>query len=939
MSRTVFRARLVFITLAVAVTSCARNNPESHLSSARAAALRATHQDSYRLGRIEPAVADAERELAVLRSLPEIDDIEVARCLHDLGVYESAAGRYGRADSLLQEALLLRRSELDLGDVRIAETMLARIPSLLFRSMNGEAAATGHEAFAMLRDRHGDDHEITAGAMYCLGIVDNARGRLDVRYYEQADSLLRRALEIQLRRLGPDHVDVAETMVALGQSELALGNLAAAERLQSQGLAILRKHLAPRNPRIADAIYEHGMTLRAMGDFSEAAREHEEELEIRSSQFERHYKLIRCRTVLALLHRNIGEYETAVSLSARNVEDHRALYGEDAGWLVLKTNLALCHIDAHNFAAAESLLAEADSGGARLEREGADINHLVTTILSRRVHLGLHSGRFHEAEGYALLVLERLRTRIPEASPWYVRNFEELGAARLGRGDLRGAEAGFGEAARCFELARVNAGSGTRTATFEKTPYESRAAVRLELERYEEAWEDLERARGRVLGDALLGDVVPFPLARVQATLSRTEAIVGWLDATILPGEVRSWAFVIRSDGSVQWERLPVRMSDDVRLAAERLAVFRNQVAAPGSAAFPGSGEDFQMEAARSIHQERFAPLAAHLEGIDALVLVPSGAMAALPIDALVDESGSFLGERYALTFAPSCAIHTWLAEKGRGEGEGPSRVSRGLLVGDPAFREGHLADWIPPAHPAAEMTAGYDITVLRSAVRGDPSAFGKLPRLPWSRAEVEGVARFLAEPTILMGTEASATNLRRLASTGELREYDVIHLATHALVDVDRPEVSALILAQVSPWTPEDLGGRDNGILTADEIRRDWKIEAELVTLSACETALGRQVFGEGTVGFAYPLFVAGSRSVLASLWPVNDEATALLMQQFYANWLEPGAGPRDPGSGGLAKARALQRAQRWLREWRDAAGRKPYAHPYYWSAFVLIG
>ena len=145
------------------------------------------------------------------------------------------------------------------------------------------------------------------------------------------------------------------------------------------------------------------------------------------------------------------------------------------------------------------------------------------------------------------------------------------------------------------------------------------------------------------------------------------------------------------------------------------------------------------------------------------------------------------------------------------------------------------------------------------------------------------------------------------------------------------------------------------------------WQLDADLVTLSACETGLGRQAGGEGLLGFVQALLQAGSRSVLVSLWPVDDAATALLMTRFYENLLGQREGLKAP----LGKAEARAEAKQWLRSLprpqaealaaqlskgelrltvsplKPAAapapgsdkGDHPYAHPYYWSAFVLLG
>jgi CHAT domain-containing protein len=152
------------------------------------------------------------------------------------------------------------------------------------------------------------------------------------------------------------------------------------------------------------------------------------------------------------------------------------------------------------------------------------------------------------------------------------------------------------------------------------------------------------------------------------------------------------------------------------------------------------------------------------------------------------------------------------------------------------------------------------------------------------------------------------------------------------------------------------------DGRLKAADVLRDWKLDADLVTLSACETALGKYSGGEGYLGFSQALFVAGARSVLLSNWKVDDRATALLMRRFYENLLG-----HDGRS--MSKADALAEAKRWLRNLsvedveklmadlpkgfpdgtrgvrreistaRDAKTPRPFQHPYYWSSFVLIG
>ncbi len=130
------------------------------------------------------------------------------------------------------------------------------------------------------------------------------------------------------------------------------------------------------------------------------------------------------------------------------------------------------------------------------------------------------------------------------------------------------------------------------------------------------------------------------------------------------------------------------------------------------------------------------------------------------------------------------------------------------------------------------------------------------------------------------------------------------------------------------------------DGLVTAEDILREWELNADLVTLSACETGLGKEVTGEGYVGFAHAFLQVGARSLLVSLWKVEDKATSLLMRRFYENWLgEYGEERRGRVGEPMTKAEALQEAKYWLRDYTDDSGEHPYEHPYFWSAFMLIG
>jgi CHAT domain-containing protein len=319
----------------------------------------------------------------------------------------------------------------------------------------------------------------------------------------------------------------------------------------------------------------------------------------------------------------------------------------------------------------------------------------------------------------------------------------------------------------------------------------------------------------------------------------------------------------------------------------------------------------------QKLRTQRLAPLAPHLSGVKRLVVVPVGRMARLPVEVLTDQ--------YTVNYTPSGTNLARLHDRP------PPRGTALLAVGDPVF-------------PTAE--------------------------LPGSRYEIACLAELFPASSVtrLLRADASEQRLDELRRSGALPGFRYLHLATHGEANNMRSFDSALILSRPAE-VPLPRAGEPylDGRLTANEVLDYWKLDADLVTLSACESGLGREGGGDGLLGFAQAFLLAGSRAVCLSLWKVDDTATALLMTRFYENLL----GKRADLKGPLGRAVALQEAKRWLRDLRkdqvtvlaarlksgglrgtvetlrpvvepvksDPKAERPYAHPYYWAAFVLIG
>jgi CHAT domain-containing protein len=187
---------------------------------------------------------------------------------------------------------------------------------------------------------------------------------------------------------------------------------------------------------------------------------------------------------------------------------------------------------------------------------------------------------------------------------------------------------------------------------------------------------------------------------------------------------------------------------------------------------------------------------------------------------------------------------------------------------------------------------------------------------LPFARSEAEAILSRvpLEQRKAALDFDASIAT----ATSPDLAQYRIVHFATHGLLNSVHPQLSGLVLSLVNP-----NGQPQDGFLRLDDIY-NLKLPVDLVVLSACQTALGKEVKGEGLIGLTRGFMYAGAKRVMASLWKVDDRATAELMTRFYEGML---------GNQHLSPAAALRQAQMSL--WKE----KRWSSPYYWAAFTLQG
>jgi CHAT domain-containing protein/tetratricopeptide (TPR) repeat protein len=247
-----------------------------------------------------------------------------------------------------------------------------------------------------------------------------------------------------------------------------------------------------------------------------------------------------------------------------------------------------------------------------------------------------------------------------------------------------------------------------------------------------------------------------------------------------------------------------------------------------------------------------------------------------------------------------------WL-QAGRGK-RPPTRDSKGTGKGQTAARPEHS--------PSPEPSLAVEAIGLERTVREVTEGQTVISRLGYSRQEAGAI---LAAVPAGEGLKALDFEASRATATGaELGQYRIVHFATHGLLNSEHPELSGIVLSLV-----DEQGRSQDGFLRLHDVY-NLRLSAELVVLSACQTGLGKEIRGEGLVGLTRGFMYAGAARVVASLWKVDDRATAGLMRRFYQGML---------GGKRLTPAAALREAQ--VEMWKQPWGQSPY----YWAAFVLQG
>ena len=853
--------------------------------------------------------------------------VAVARSLHDLGAVALQRGDLNTAAIHLNKSLSIS-TRLQPASPAMAATLF-NLARLATREGALDQAQHLYQQALLVMRKVAQPSPLMASILHGLGRVALARGDLAL-----AEDYLQRALSLKSKR-EPEGLSVTSMLDDLGGIAKLRGDLDSAEEYFKRSLR-LRSRLAPGSRYVARSLGLLSILAKERGDLETAERYLQEFLSIYGQSTLENQAIGLSLANLGDIALERGDLAAAEDYYQRSLAIRRKLVVNKVGESLY--NLGEVAVRRGDLKAAESYLQEALASDARSPLR----NWPRASLLQTLANVFRQTGRLQQAVRYADLSIAALETQIGQLGG----SLETQGRFRGQRGDVyRDAlrlhlELGHPhEAFHLLERFRAQAFLALlaeRDLTFAAALSPELARERrglaasydrnelrlaeLDPEKDEKAIEalqreqvELRRRRDEIAGEirlstprlATLQNSRALSFEQVRAALDPGTVMLSWSI-----GQEQSHLFILAPGRELRVETLEVG-----REALEK-DVDRFRQLIDQTRAGTGLGAEGLGWFSRRLYRLLIEPAEPWIAAGERIVLVPDGPLHHLPFAALIRKDGRHLVEWQPLSTVLSGTVFAELKKQRRDADAGAEPSSRQWVAfGDP---------WFPPRLADSQPEEIGEVRLRAFSRRAQL----RWQRLPQSRREVEGIAALFPSDRRLTYLDREASEERAKAVGREAR---IVHFATHGYVDDRSPFDSGLMLS-----IPEELAeGRDNGLLQVWEVFESVRLDADLVVLSACETGLGEIRGGEGIIGLTRAFQYAGARAVLASLWRVEDEATAELMQRFYRHL-----------RAGKAKDEALRAAQLELirRPLQVPDGRGGWrernaAGPYFWAALQLVG
>ncbi len=858
--------------------------------------------------------------------------------LHNIGAVHRSLGEMQKALEKFNEALPLRRGVGDRGGEAATLGNIGTVYRLLGEMQ--KALEKLNEALPLSRAVGDRDEE--AATLNNIGSVYSSLGEMQKALEKFNEALL-------LRRAVGDRSGEVVTLNSIGLVYWSLGDMQKALEKFNEALPLSR---AVGNRGGEAAILNNvGLVYRSLGEMHKALEKFSEALPLSRAVGNRGGEAAILSNI-GTVYRLLGEMQKALEkfnealLLSRGVGDHggEAATLNNIGSVYWSLGDMQKALEKFNEALPLSRVvgdrnreAAALMGVARVEQKRGNliqarqvieqavgmIESLRTNTASQDLRASYFASRQEFFETYVDVLMEQHQQNPAAGIDAMALAVSERARARSllellneARADIRqGVDSSLLEREHYLQQ-RLNARAAAQVSLLNRkhTPEQADAAAK-EIAAITSEYEEVQaQIRARSPRYAALTQPQPLGLAEIQQQALDEDTLL--LEYAL--GEKRSYLWLI-SQRSIDSYELPPRA--EVEAATRR--VYELLTARPKR----GTPPDPQFIAqARTLSRMLLGPVASRL-GSKRLVVVAPGALSYLPFAALPApedkkrQAGDYepLVAEHEVVTIPSASVLSII----RREMAGRQRAAKSIAVlADPVFEasDPRLASakngnssGEPPAAPAVDAELSGLTRAIRTMNFSDARA--GFTRLAFSRQEAESIIALTPKGTGLKATDFSAS--RALVLSRQLSQYRILHFATHGLLNSERPELSGLVFSLI-----DQEGKPQDGFLRLHEIY-NLQLNADLIVLSACETGLGKEIKGEGLIGLTRGFMYSGAPRVVASLWNVDDLATAELMKLFYQRMLKDGM----PAGAALRAAQLeLSRQKRW-------------ASPYFWAGFVLHG
>jgi CHAT domain-containing protein/tetratricopeptide (TPR) repeat protein len=850
-------------------------------------------------GEFKDATRPFEAALATARAVGDKDS--EGRLLFGLGLTYRKLGRFAEASASLEQAIALHRSR---GRHDREGYLLMMYGRLLLDAGDPQLALDRmYEALDVYQPMGDLGDQVDPRTEVRLHLGDaylelNDPGRA-LAQYQAAESRLRERESRSYRS------KLAQALTGIGAARFGLGDLQGARAAYREALAIRQTLGAPAAE--AQTRLRMGDVLREEGELSAALQVFTSALDVFRAaadplgQAEAHCRLGEIRRRLGDADAARSAFETALAV-APALSAAARLCGEQG---LARHALDAADLEA-SIAHAETALEQAESWRASVASRDARASTLAAqhSLYELLIEARARQHEHDPSGGHAAAALEaseraRARSLLEMLDEGRVQVREGLeptlaGEERALRQQLDAAAQLQREALGAKRAEQADS-AGQEIALLTGRLAETEARIRRASPRY-----------------AALTQPAPLGLTGIQREVLDDDTLL--LEYAL--GESRSFVWVVSKQALATFTLAP---RAEIERAARRAHASLAEVPAGAQSSAKRLAPDGPAPAPAAIDELSAlvlpAPVASLLNRKRLLVVAPE-ALQYIPFGVLRagQDIGAPLLARFEVVSAPSASVVATL----RQEHDATTGKRTVAVFADPVFdlHDPRVSAGRRARGAGTQTTSRASVEPLERSLRSvGGSGIGALARLPFSGREAAGILALTSEDKALRAIGFEAT-LEAATSPG-LRDYRLVHFATHGILNTRHPDLSGVVLSLV------DRQGRErDGFLRLRDVY-NLRLDADVVVLSGCQTGLGKELRGEGLLGLTRGFMYAGARSVLASLWRVDDESTAELMKRFYRAMLKEGRRP----------AAALRIAQLELSHDRR------WSAPFYWAGFVLQG